>query len=103
MHSPAPQEPSILAGANRAVRKSLVVAPEGYREAVEAQQAAVKALESRVEAQQQREEELFGRVKLLTEKLAEAQAVAAVQVQVGGGGKKETRDGCEGGELWCIG
>ncbi|GFR45288.1 hypothetical protein Agub_g6396 [Astrephomene gubernaculifera] len=79
-------EPSILSGAPRP-RKSVAGAPEGFREVVEQQAAAVKALEGRVQEQQQREKELFERVQLLTDKLADAQTAVTVQ------------SGCPGGAL----
>ncbi|GLC51910.1 hypothetical protein PLESTB_000561900 [Pleodorina starrii] len=79
---PGALEPSLLPAPPR-VRKGGGMAPEGFREVVEQQAAAVKALEGRVEEQKQREQELFERVQLLTEKLADAQAVAAVTVQSG--------------------
>lgn len=58
------------------------MAPEGFREVVEQQAAAVKALEIHVQEQKQREQDLFERVQLLTEKLADAQMAEAVTVQV---------------------
>ncbi|EFJ51151.1 hypothetical protein VOLCADRAFT_87941 [Volvox carteri f. nagariensis] len=79
--SPGQLEPSLLPAPPRA--RKAAMPPEGFREVVEQQAAAVKALESRVEEQKQREQELFERVQLLTEKLTDAQAAAAVTVQSG--------------------
>ncbi|GIL42392.1 hypothetical protein Vafri_370, partial [Volvox africanus] len=79
--SPGQLEPSLLPTPPRA--RKAAMAPEGFREVVEQQAAAVKALETRVEEQKQREQELFERVQLLTEKLADAQTAAAVTVQSG--------------------
>ncbi|KXZ54829.1 hypothetical protein GPECTOR_4g900 [Gonium pectorale] len=76
-----PLEPNVLPAPPR-MRKT-AMAPEGFREVVEQQAAAVKTLETKVAEQQEREKELFERVQMLTEKLVDAQAIAAVTVQTG--------------------